>query len=386
MDTIQSLLFHAPTTTTTLFLLIEREDKKPVSISVIEKNQQLTTQQKLLIRSLRGEQTDQTPIWLMRQAGRYLPEYRELRSRTGGFLDLCYTPELASKVTLQPIRRFGFDAAILFSDILVVPHRLGQKVEFRENEGPVLEPIRTETDLSSLSAEGLRDRLAPVYETVRRVKNDLPPETALIGFAGAPWTVSTYMVEGGSSRDYRHVKGWALRAPDEFKRLIDLLIEATTDHLLAQADAGVDAIQIFDTWSSVVPAGLFDELCLRPVRTIATNFKAVYPDIPIIAFPRGAGLQYPRFARINEIDAISIDSAIPPEWARRELQTSAAIQGNLDPIALLEGGAIMRAETMRILEEMSRGPFVFNLGHGILPATPPEHVAELVNIVRTWRK
>ena len=322
----------------------------------------------------------------MRQAGRYLPEYREIRTKTGGFLDLCYTPELAAEVTLQPIRRFGFDAAILFSDILVVPHGLGQTVEFRENEGPVLEPIRTEAALSSLSREGLLDHLAPVYETVRRVKSELSPETALIGFAGAPWTVSTYMVEGGTSRDFSNVKGWALRAPKEFARLIDLLVDATVDHLIAQIDAGADAIQIFDTWAGIVPASLFTELCLEPVRAIAQRVKAKHPDVPVIVFPRGVGVQYSRFVRIREIDALSIDSAVPPAWAKRELQISGAVQGNLDPIALLEGGTIMRAEAARILEEMSAGPFIFNLGHGVVPATPPENVAELVEFVRSWRR
>ena len=296
----------------------------------------------------------------MRQAGRYLPEYRDIRSKTGGFLDLCYTPELAAEVTLQPIRRFGFDAAILFSDILVVPHALGQTVEFRENEGPVLKPVRSESELSSLSTDELLDRLAPVYETVRRVKSELPPETALIGFAGAPWTVSTYMVEGGTSRDFSNVKGWALRAPKEFAQLIGLLVDATADHLVAQADAGVDVIQIFDTWAGIVPASLFAELCLEPVRTIAQKFKEKHPNVPIIAFPRGVGIQYSRFVRIREIDALSIDSAIPLAWAKRELQISVAVQGNLDPIALLEGGTAMRTEAARILEEMSLGPFIFN--------------------------
>lgn len=322
----------------------------------------------------------------MRQAGRYLPEYRKIRSQVGGFLELCYTPELAAEVTLQPIRRFGFDAAILFSDILVIPHGLGQTVEFRENEGPVLKPVRSKTELSALSAEGLLDRLAPIYETVRRVKSDLSGETALIGFAGAPWTVATYMVEGGSSRDFSNVKGWALRAPKEFARLIDLLVDATADHLVAQADAGADVIQIFDTWAGIVPASLFAELCLEPVRRIAQKFKASHPDVPVIAFPRGVGIQYSRYVRIREIDALSIDSTIPLAWAKRELQISVAVQGNLDPIALLEGGTTMRTEAARILEEMSSGPFIFNLGHGVVPATPPEHVAELVEFVRSWRR
>lgn len=319
----------------------------------------------------------------MRQAGRYLPEYRKIRAGTGGFLELCYTPELAAEVTLQPIRRFGFDAAIIFSDILVVPHALGQTVEFRENEGPVLEPVRSVTDLKKLSADGFLGRLEKVYQAVRMVKSELAPETALIGFAGAPWTVATYMVEGRSSRDYAEVKGWALRAPDEFSGLIDLLVDATADHLIAQADAGVDAVQIFDSWSGIVPAGLFEQLCRQPVREIAKRVKAAHPELPVIVFPRGSGLQYSRFSRILEIDALSLDSSIPPAWAARELQLSVAVQGNLDPIALLEGGAAMEREVSQIMKELSKGPFVFNLGHGILPSTPPEHVARLIELVRS---
>ncbi len=321
----------------------------------------------------------------MRQAGRYLPEYREIRSGAGSFLDLCYNPELAAEVTLQPIHRFGLDAAILFSDILVVPHGLGQDVGFRENEGPVLEPIRTSSEFSSLALDRMRENLAPVYETVRLVKAALPPGTALIGFAGAPWTVATYMVEGGTSRDYSNVKGWALRAPEEFAALMDMLVDATTEHLIAQADAGVDAVQIFDSWAGIIPSGHFERLCRLPIREIARRLKQAHPDLPVIVFPRGAGLQYSRFVRIQEIDAVSIDSSVPPAWACRELQPSLAVQGNLDPIALLEGGTAMQSEVTEILNQLSRGPFIFNLGHGILPSTPPEHVAELVAMVRTTR-
>lgn len=343
----------------------------------------LTSQEKLLVRALKGEKTSHPPIWLMRQAGRYLPEYREVRSKAGGFLDLCYNPELATEVTLQPIRRFGLDAAILFSDILVVPHGLGQTVGFRENEGPVLEPVRSVSDLSNLAVERVREHLAPVYEAVRSIRSALAPEVSLIGFAGAPWTVATYMVEGRSSKDYASVKGWALRSPEEFAQLMDMLVEATAEHLIAQADAGVDAVQIFDSWAGIIPAAHFERLCRVPIREIARRFKAAHPEIPVIVFPRGAGLQYLRFTRIQEIDAVSIDSAVPPAWACRELQTSVTVQGNLDPIALLEGGIAMRTEVTQILGELSRGPFVFNLGHGILPSTPPEHVAELVDMVRS---
>lgn len=322
----------------------------------------------------------------MRQAGRYLPEYKRVRSKAGSFLDLCYAPELAAEVTLQPVRRFGLDAAILFSDILLIPHGLGQPVEFREKEGPVLEPVRSIEAISALNPVDLRDRLAPVYAAIKLIKENLPAGTALIGFAGAPWTVATYMVEGGTSRDCAIVKGWALREPDEFDRLIDVLVSTTVDHLVAQADAGVDAVQIFESWAGIVPAGVFDRLCLKPLQEIAARFKHAHPEIPLIAFPRDAGLQISRVAAIADVDAVSIDSGVSPAWARRELQPSVAVQGNLDSVALLEGGRAMRAQAGQILEALSDGPFVFNLGHGILPATPPAHVAELVEFVHTWRR
>ena len=342
----------------------------------------MNSENKPLIRALQGEIVTPPPIWLMRQAGRYLPEYRKIREQTGGFLDLCFSPERAAEVTVQPVRRFGLDAAILFSDILLVPHALGQELDFRENEGPVLRPVRTMDDLAALAGHDLREVLAPVYQTIDRVKRELAPETALIGFAGAPWTVATYMVEGGTSRDFAHVKGWATRAPEEFAALIDMLVTATADHLIGQIEAGVEVVQIFDTWSGVVPQEMFRRLCLDPIRAVAGRVKQAHGTVPIIVFPRGAGMRYADFARAPEIDALGIDAMVPVDWAQTALQPHVAVQGNLDPVVLLEGGRAMRSSAAGIMAALRDGPFVFNLGHGVLPATPPDHVAALVGLVR----
>lgn len=339
---------------------------------------------KRLIRALRGEAQDRPPIWLMRQAGRYLPEYRELRARAGSFLDLCYRPEFAVEATLQPIRRYGFDAAILFSDILVVPHALGQALEYREGEGPVLEPVRDAAAVRRLRLEGAVDRLAPVYEAVRRLAPALPAETALIGFAGAPWTVATYMVEGRGGR-HDEVKRWAFAAPDEFQTLIDVLVEATSEHLLAQLRAGAEAVQVFDTWAGVLPEPAFRRWCLEPVRVIARRLKEKFPEALVIGFPRGAGPLLADYARDSGVDAVGLDVATPVSWARENVQALKPVQGNLDPLMLVAGGAAMADEARRILTALGDGPFVFNLGHGVVPQTPPEHVAALVEAVRSWR-
>ena len=339
---------------------------------------------KRLLRALSGEVLSPPPVWLMRQAGRYLPEYRALRAKAGGFLDLCYRPELAIEATLQPIRRYGFDAAILFSDILVAPHALGQKLDYREGEGPVLEPVRDPAAVAGLRLEGMTERLAPVYQAVAGLVEALPKETALIGFAGAPWTVATYMVEGrGGSHDV--VKGWAFARPDEFQALIDLLVEATVAHLLAQLRAGAEAVQLFDTWAGVLPEPAFRRWCLEPARAIAGRLKAEFPDAPLIGFPRGCGALLADYARETGVDAVGLDSTVPLGWARRELQMAGAVQGNLDPLMLVAGGTAMADEARRILEALGRGPFVFNLGHGVVPQTPPEHVGALVELVRAWR-
>lgn len=338
--------------------------------------------QKLLLRALSGEQLDVPPIWLMRQAGRYLPEYRAVREKAGGFLDLCYTPDFAVEVTLQPIRRFGFDAAILFSDILVVPDGLGQKVWFEEGAGPRLEPVSSADGLVNLSLDGLTSHLAPVYETVRRLRQELPAETALIGFAGAPWTVATYMVAGQGSPDQAAARLWSYRAPDEFGTLIGLLVDATCAHLKAQIEAGAEVVQLFDTWAGALPPAEFIRWVIEPTKAIVAELKVAYPDIPVIGFPRGAGPFYCTYVAETGVGAVGLDTTVSAEWAHAELQADVCVQGNLDPLALVAGGDAMRAAVGNILDNLRGGPFVFNLGHGIVPQTPPEHVAELVALVR----
>ncbi len=337
--------------------------------------------EKLLISTLKGNTAECPPVWLMRQAGRYLPEYRKIRESAGSFLDLCYSPELACEVTLQPIRRFGLDAAILFSDILVVPDALGQNVAFREGEGPVLDPLRGVADVDKLDGRRVSEHLAPVFETIRRVRAGLPETTALIGFAGAPWTVATYMVEGGSSRDFATVKAMAYGEPALFDRLIDLLVEATAEYLIAQVDAGAEALQLFDSWAGVLPDYAFLRWVLKPTQEIVARIREKHPDIPIIGFPRGAGIMYLAYAADSGVDAVSLDTSVPVDWAAHELQTMAAVQGNLDPIVLRTGGKALEDGVRAIRRGFSGGPFVFNLGHGIVPDTPPEHVAELVAIL-----
>ena len=337
-----------------------------------------------LIRALKG-QTGSPPIWLMRQAGRYLPEYRELRKTAGSFLDLCYTPELAAEVTMQPIRRFGFDAAILFSDILVVPHALGQPLEFREGEGPVLEPIANAGELSRLKCDGAIERLAPVFETVMRVRDGLAGDVALIGFCGGPWTVATYMVAGKGTPDQRDAKRWAYRDPKGFAELIALLVDVSAEYLSRQADAGAQVLQIFDSWAGNLADDDFARWSVEPIAEIVKRVKSDHPAVPIIGFPRGAGPLYQDFIAGTGVDAVSCDTSLPLPWIARELQTAVTVQGNLDPVLLMAGGEAMERRVEAILQGLGAGPFVFNLGHGILPETPLDHVARLVEVVRTWR-
>lgn len=318
----------------------------------------------------------------MRQAGRYLPEYRKLRERAGSFLDLCYTPELATEATLQPIRRFGFDAAILFSDILVVPQALGLDLSFAEGEGPRLSPVRGVADLDRLAVEGVVERLAPVYETVGRVAGSLPERVALIGFAGAPWTVATYMVEGRGSRDFAATKRWAYGDADGFARLVDIVVRATADHLIAQVRQGAEAVQIFDSWAGTLPEAAFHRWVIAPTRALVDRLRAACDDVPIIGFPRGAGLMTEAYVVETGVDAVSLDTTVPPAWAAGALRGQCAVQGNLDPVHLLVGGPSMDAAIDRILDGFGNVPFVFNLGHGVLPPTPVEHVARLVERVR----
>ena len=339
---------------------------------------------KPLVQALRGEPKFPPPIWLMRQAGRYLPEYMKVRNTAGDFLSLCYTPDLAAEVTLQPVRRFGLDAAIIFSDILVIPDALGQGVRFEEGEGPVLDPVRTPSRVRQLSHRGLKERLSPVYEALTRVTEALPTHSALIGFSGAPWTVATYMVEGGSSRDFSIVKGWAFSDSPGFQQLIDILIDATAEHLISQVQAGAEVLQIFDTWAGVLPEREFNRWCVEPVRKIVSRVRGSYPEVPIIGFPRGAGVGYKLYALETGVSAVSIDSSVPLEWAAQELQNICAVQGNLDPIKLLVGGDSMINSSREIVSALREKPFVFNLGHGIQRTTPPEHVSLLVDTVRSF--
>jgi uroporphyrinogen decarboxylase len=340
----------------------------------------LNTTNKPLLRALSGAAVDPPPVWLMRQAGRYLPEYRKTRASAGSFLELCYTPALAAEVTLQPIRRFGFDAAILFSDILVVPDAMGQKVWFEEGAGPRLTPIMGSGDLKALGTARVRERLAPVYDTASRVAQALPLETVLIGFAGAPWTVAAYMVEGQGSRDFAAARHWAVTEPDSFARLIEMLVEATAEHLCAQIEAGAGAVQIFDSWAGSLSAADFERWSMRPTAEIVRRVKSRHPNARVIGFPRGCGARAAEYANATGVDAVSIDQATVAERARDELRV--AVQGNLDPVLLMAGGAAMAREVTHLRSVFAGRPFIFNLGHGVLPATPPDHVAELVRLVR----
>ena len=335
-----------------------------------------------MLRALRGEITERPPVWLMRQAGRYLPEYRETRKQAGGFLELCYTPELAVEVTLQPIRRYGFDASILFSDILVVPHGLGQEVWFEEGEGPKLAPLERPDALDGLRLEGMVERLAPVYETVRGLSSALPPETTLIGFSGAPWTLATYMLEGGTSKQFVTCKRWALAEPEAFGRLIDLLEQAVVEHLSAQVAAGAEVLQIFDSWAGALPVRALRQWSLEPLKRIVAALKARHPEVPVILFPRGAGLLYLDFAAESGAAGLSLDSNLPPVWAAEALSPQVTLQGNLDPLYLVAGGSAMDTAAEEILSAFEKRPFIFNLGHGVVPQTPPENVERLLKVIR----
>jgi uroporphyrinogen decarboxylase len=337
---------------------------------------------KPIVRVLHGERQAVPPIWLMRQAGRYLPEYRAIRRKTENFFDLCFTPELAAEITLQPVRRFAFDAAILFSDILVIPHALGQQVSFEQAGGPRLDALKEPAALGKLRREIDQAVLAPVYETIDRVKTKLPGQVALLGFCGAPWTLATYMVAGMGTSDQLPARLFAYRHPDVFATLIDLLVDASASYLIRQFQAGVDAVQIFDTWAGVLPSDGFDSYCIEPCARIVAKVRKEIPAAKIIAFPRGAGTMLKRYVAATGVDAVSLDWMIDFGFARDEIQSRRPIQGNLDPLALLVGGRTLDTATDRIIEAFSRGPFIFNLGHGVLPDTPVAHVESLVSRVR----
>jgi uroporphyrinogen decarboxylase len=330
---------------------------------------------------LDGKRLNPPPIWLMRQAGRYLPEYRSTRKQAGSFLDLCLNPELATKVTLQPIARFDFDAAILFSDILIVPYALGRKVEFVEGEGPVLTPI-DEAGIAALNREGAQSRLEPVMETVRAVRARLAPEKTLIGFCGAPWTVATYMVAGHGTPDQLPARLLAARQSDVFAALIETLVEASAEYLIAQLRAGADCVQIFDSWAGILGEHDFERWSVAPTAKLVAKIRASEPSARIIGFPKGAGLGLEGYATATGIDAIGLDWTVPLDFARDRLQHSVAVQGNLDPAVLLAGGAALDRAIDGIVEKLAGGRFIFNLGHGILPETPVAHVEKLVKRVR----
>ena len=340
--------------------------------------------QKLLLKALRREQTSRPPFWLMRQAGRYLSEYKAVRANTRTFLEFCYSPDMAAEVTLQPLRRFGMDAAIIFSDILVIPDALGQAVSFEAGRGPVLRPIQSVEDLAPFNAADVRDYLAPVYAALRLVRSQMPQDAALIGFAGAPWTVAAYMVEGGSSTTYERLKSMAYGRPDDFAKLIDRLVEAIATHLIAQVESGADVLQIFDSWAGVLPDIHFHRWSITPTAAIVRRVKAEYPDVPIIGFPNRSGVHYADYARDTGVDGISIDATVPLTWARDMLQPQVVVQGNLDPQMLVVGGDAMKQDINRILTSLSPKPFIFNLGHGIVPSTSPDHVARLADQIRAW--
>lgn len=340
---------------------------------------------KPILRVLEGERLATTPLWLMRQAGRYLPEYRSIRQQSGSFLDLCFNPKLAAEVTLQPIRRFGFDAAILFSDILVVPYALGQRLTFVEGEGPRLDALAEPADLARLKHAIDHDPLAPVYEAIALVKANLPRDVTLLGFCGAPWTLATYMIAGGGTVDQLPARMFAYRHPKTFAELIDLLVESSVSYLAKQLQAGVEAVQIFDTWAGVLPSNEFQKWCIEPSARIVTALRQRVPEAKVIGFPRGAGTELTRYLAAVAVDAVGLDWMVDLDFAREHVQPRRPIQGNLDPVALLVGGALLDRAIDSIIDAFASGPFIFNLGHGVLPDTPLAHVQRLVDRVRSKR-
>jgi uroporphyrinogen decarboxylase len=329
---------------------------------------------------LKGATTFPPPIWMMRQAGRYLPEYRDLRQKAGSFLDLCYNPDFAVEVTLQPIRRFGFDASILFSDILVVPHALGRDLRFEEGRGPLMTPIEPE-EIARLDPSRFHEHLAPVYETVRRLRAELPAETTLIGFCGAPWTIATYMIAGHGTPDQAPARLFSYRHPDLFAQLLNLIADQSADYLCRQIEEGADAVQIFDSWSGVLDEASFRRWCVEPVARIVAAVRQRFPDVPIIGFPKGAGALYADYRQKTGVTALGLDWSVP--WSQAAaLQRDGAVQGNLDPMRLVAGGQALHDGVAAILDNLGSGPLVFNLGHGITPQTPIAHVQAMVDQVR----
>ena len=342
---------------------------------------------RIVLDVLKGETVFPPPLWMMRQAGRYLPEYRETRRRAGSFLDLCYSPEHAVEASLQPIRRFGFDASILFSDILVVPHALGREVAFEEGRGPLLTPISAGEigALADFDPQAFHVNLAPVYETVRALRTKLPHETTLIGFCGAPWTVATYMIAGHGTPDQAPARLFSYREPEAFMRLLKVLADRSAEYLIRQIEAGADAVQIFDSWSGVLDEACFEAFCIGPVAEIVRQVRAAYPHVPVIGFPKGAGSNNARFRQQTGVQGLGLDWTVPLT-AARDLQRGGAVQGNLDPLRLVAGGRALEEGVASILAALGQGPLIFNLGHGITPETPIAHVEAMVRLVRSAGK
>lgn len=337
---------------------------------------------KALLEVLNGRQPWRRPAWFMRQAGRYLPEYQAVRRRAGSFLELCDAPELACEVTLQPLRRFDLDAAIVFADILLVPRALGCELDFREGEGPVLSRVSSGEEVARLHRDGLTVRLGPVYETVELVRASLPPHVALIGFSGAPWTVASYMVEGGTSNDRSLARRAAYEGQAWFDRLIDVLTEAACDHLARQVEAGADVVQIFDSWAGDLDDGLRQRYCEAPIRRIVEGLAKRGHDTPVIGFARGVGAGHRRFAEATGVSAVSVEWPVPVDWMATELAPVVPVQGNLDPLVAAIGGPPLRRSIERLVRAMPADRHIFNLGHGVRPDTPPGHIEDIVRQIR----
>lgn len=338
---------------------------------------------KRVLRALAGETLAVPPVWMMRQAGRYLPEYRAERAKAGSFLDLCYNPDFAVEVTLQPIRRYGFDAAILFADILLVPQALGADLRFVEGEGPRLSTITSAADLARLKpVEAIHETLAPIYETVRRLRGELPVETTLIGFAGAPWTVATYMIAGRGTPDQAPARRLMYGDPAVFGALIDRITEATILYLLAQIEAGAEVVKLFDSWAGALPGARFEEFCIRPARRIVEALRIAAPHVPVIGFPRGAGGNYAAFVAGTGVAGCALDTSVDPVWAAAELQSRVCVQGNLDPLLMVVGGEALIRATKDCVEGFAGGPHIFNLGHGITPDADPANVDVMLRAIR----
>lgn len=339
--------------------------------------------QKPILHALAGERQPVPPVWMMRQAGRYLPEYRATRAKAGDFLSLCYNPDLAAKVTLQPIRRYGFDAAILFADILLVPQALGADLWFVTGEGPRLSTITDAAGVTALKpVDAIHEVLNPVYETVRILSRELPPEVTLIGFAGAPWTVATYMIAGRGTPDQGPAHAFKAADRAAFTALIERITDATIEYLSAQIQAGAEVVKLFDSWAGSLKGADFDDFALAPAKRIIAAIKARHPGIPVIAFPREAGPRYAGFARATGADGVALDNSVSAEWAAAEVQKDGCVQGNLDPALLVKGGAELESETRRIVQAFSNGPHIFNLGHGITPDADPENVHRMLAAIR----